>query len=102
MGNRPFSVKVNVLRTETTMSNNGKYYSESPTRNTMKSKIFTGIFKKKKERKAKRNEDEIKNAVRERELKVHRSNMDISVPCSSTSVMKLKRFWLMMTRILQS
>ena len=52
---------------------------------------------------AKRNEDETENVVSDKELNVHCSNKDVSVPAPLLHpLMKVKRFWLMMMKILQS
>ena len=80
------------------MSHNRKYYSKFLKRNTVKSKNITGIF----ESIGKRYADKTENAVSDRELKV-----DVAVSVLSHApllllLMKEKRFWLMMTKILQS
>ena len=50
---------------------------------------------------AKRNEDETENAVSDRKLKVHCSNIGVSVLAPILLLLiELKRFWLMLMKIL--
>lgn len=75
MGNRQLSSKVDILRTDSIMSHNEKYYSKHLTRNMVKSKKHCRTLKKM----AKCNKHEFKNAVRERELEVHCSSVEMSL-----------------------